>query len=101
MEVLKLTTENFKEIISNNQTVLVDLYADWCGPCKMQAPIIEEIAKENDSFVVGKVNVDDEEDIAIEFRVNSIPTLLIFKSGELVKKFVGLTGKDTILNALK
>lgn len=100
MEVLNLTSKDFNEVTSKG-TVLVDFYAVWCGPCRMQGPIIEEIAQENDNVVVGKVNVDDEGDIAQQFGISSIPTLLVFKNGELVKKFVGLQTKDTLLEALR
>jgi len=100
MSVLKLTSENFENTI-NNGTVLVDFYADWCGPCKMQSPIIDEIADEYNEYKVGKVNVDDEDEIAEQFKIVSIPTLLVFKNGEMVKKFVGVTSKETILAALK
>ena len=100
MKVLQLTSENFDEVI-NSSTVLVDFYADWCGPCKMQSPIVDEVASLSDEYKVGKVNVDDEDEIAMRFKISSIPTLLVFKNGEVVKKFVGVTGKDTILAALK
>ena len=100
MSVLKLTSENFENTIYNG-TVLVDFYADWCGPCKMQSPIIDEIADEYNEYKVGKVNVDDEDEIAEQFKIVSIPTLLVFKNGEIVKKFVGVTSKETILAALK
>ena len=89
-----------QEVI-NSSTVLVDFYADWCGPCKMQSPIVDEVASLSDEYKVGKVNVDDEDEIAMRFKISSIPTLLVFKNGEVVKKFVGVTGKDTILAALK
>ncbi len=100
MEVLKLTSENFDETI-NSGTVLVDFYADWCGPCKMQSPIVDEVASLSSDYKVGKVNVDDEDEIAMKFRISSIPTLLVFKNGEVVKKFVGVTSKENILDALK
>ena len=99
MEVLKLTNENFEKVLKNNSVVLVDFYADWCGPCKMQSPIVDEIAELE--YTVGKLNVDDEDEIAMKYNIVSIPTLLIFKNGELSKKFVGLTPKEKILEALK
>ena len=101
MAVLKITTENFDEIVSNNKTVLVDFYADWCGPCKMQSPIVDEVADEHSEYAIGKLNVDEDEEIAERFKIVSIPTLLIFKDGELQGKFVGVTSKERILAALK
>ena len=102
MEVLRLTDELFNEITNNKEkAVLVDFYADWCGPCRMQGPIVEEIAKENDDIIVGKINVDDYQEAAMKYHVQSIPTLLIFKNGQLVKSFVGVTGKESLLSYLK
>lgn len=102
MEVLKLTDELFNEITNNKErAVLVDFYADWCGPCRMQGPIVEEIAKENDDIIVGKINVDDYQEAAMKYHVQSIPTLLIFKNGQLVKSFIGVTGKESLLSYLK
>lgn len=102
MKVLKLTDELFNEITNNKEkAVLVDFYADWCGPCRMQGPIVEEIAKENDDIIVGKINVDDYQEAAMKYHVQSIPTLLIFKNGQLVKSFIGVTGKESLLSYLK
>ena len=102
MEVLHLTKEKFEEIINQKEkTVLVDFFATWCGPCRMQGPIVEEIAKENDNIIVGKLDVDEVSEVAEKYNVYSIPTLLIFKNGELVRTFVGLTSKTILLNALK
>ena len=98
--VLNLSAKDFDEVVSKG-TVLVDFHAVWCGPCRMQGPIVEEIAEENENVIVGKVNVDDEGEIAQRFGIVSIPTLLVFKNGELVKKFVGLQNKQTLLDALK
>lgn len=94
--------ENFeKEVEKSEGVVIVDFYADWCGPCKMMSPIIDEIAEENSDIKVGKVNCDEEPNLAIKFDVMSIPTILIFKNGKLEKTFIGLTPKETILEALK
>ncbi len=102
MEVIKLDNENFKsEVIESNKVVLVDFYADWCGPCKMMSPIIDEIANEiGDKVKVCKLNVDDAQDIAIQYNVMSIPTLIIFKNGQVNNTFVGLRDKEEIINAL-
>lgn len=94
--------ENFeKEVEKSEGVVIVDFYADWCGPCKIMSPIIDEIAEENSDIKVGKVNCDEEPNLAIKFDVMSIPTILIFKNGKLEKTFIGLTPKETILEAIK
>jgi len=95
------SAKEFDELVESGKNVLVDFYADWCGPCKMQAPIVDAIAEENSDVVVAKLNVDDVEDVAERFNIVSIPTLLIFKGGKLVKNFVGVTMKANILAALK
>ena len=95
------SAKEFDELVESGKSVLVDFYADWCGPCRMQAPIVEAIAEENPDVVVAKLNVDDVDDVAERFNIVSIPTLLIFKGGKLVKNFVGVTMKANILAALK
>ena len=102
MSVLTITTENFEqEVIQSDKPVLLDFYADWCGPCKMQSPIIDEIAEEmGDTIKVGKINVDDNQDLARRYEVMSIPTLLIIKDGNIIKQFVGLTDKALIIENL-
>lgn len=95
------SAKEFDELVESGKNVLVDFYADWCGPCRMQAPIVEAIAEENPDVVVAKLNVDDVDDVAERFNIVSIPTLLIFKGGKLVKNFVGVTTKANILAALK
>lgn len=103
MSVLKLTSENFdNEVKKSDKTVLVDFYADWCGPCKMMSPIIDEIAEElGDNIKVGKVDSDENIELAEEFGIMSIPTILVFKNGQVVKTFNGVTAKSEILEALK
>lgn len=97
MEVLKITEKNFQEeVIESDKTVLIDFYADWCGPCKMQSPIIDEIADSRQDIKVGKINVDENQDLASRYNVMSIPTLIIMKNGEIKEQFVGLTGKEQI-----
>lgn len=103
MGVLKITSENFKEeVVDTDKTVLIDFYADWCGPCRAMSPIIDEIAEElSDNIKVGKINVDENQDIAINYGVMSIPTIVIIKNKEVVKTFVGVTDKQKILNGLR
>lgn len=103
MSVLKITSENFNEEVLNFKgKVLIDFYANWCGPCKMMSPIIDEIAEEMEGKVkVGKVNVDDNQQLAIKYNVMSIPTIIIYKNGMPVKSFVGLRDKNEILDSLK
>ena len=102
VEVLKVTSKNFEEeVLQSEKTVLVDLYADWCGPCKMLAPVMEEIANENEDIKVVKVNVDEAQDLAVKYDVMSIPTSVVIKNGQEVDRIVGLTGKETILNMVK
>ncbi len=100
MGVKNINEGNFEEEVLNSQTTtIIDFYADWCGPCKMMSPIIDEIS-EDKSLTVGKVNVDENTELAIKYDVMSIPTILIFKNGELVNRFVGVHDKNEILNSL-
>lgn len=103
MEVLKINEENFKEeVLESEKPVLIDFFATWCGPCKMMSPIIDEIAKEIGNDVkVGKVDVDENQELAIRYDVMSIPTIIIFKNGKVEKTFVGLRDKQEILKELK
>ncbi len=101
MSVLKLDVNNFEEeVINANCKVLVDFYADWCGPCKMMSPVIDEIADENTAVKVGKINVDDNQTLAMKYNVMSIPTIMIFENGIPKKTFVGVTDKNEILKEL-
>ena len=101
MSVVKLTVENFEqEVLQAEKLVLVDFYADWCGPCKMMAPVVAEIAEENPQFTVGKINTDEQRSLAEEYSIFSIPTLMIFKDGVVVDKQVGACGKEDLLAKL-
>ena len=97
MSVLKVTIDNFNEVKTSNKTVLIDFYADWCGPCRMVSPIVDEIAEERDDLLVCKVNVDDEPDLASQFEVYSIPTLVVMKNGEVTSSTAGARPKAAIL----
>ena len=100
MSEIILTKENFEaEVIASDKPVLVDFWATWCGPCKMLAPIIEEIANEKTNIKVGKVNIDDEGELAIKFGIVSIPTLLLFDKGQVVKKEIGYRTKEQLIEA--
>ena len=101
MSVQILNKDNFEEIISSDKPVLVDFYADWCGPCRMLSPIVDEIADEREDIVVGKINVDEEEDLAREFGVFSIPTLVVMKDGRVIKKSAGVRPKAQVLAMLE
>ncbi len=100
MSVLKVGKSNFVEVISNKGTVLLDFYADWCGPCQMISPILHEIAEEFPQYTVGKVNVDEEMELAQSFSVVSIPMLVVLRDGKAVASAVGLRGKEDILEML-
>lgn len=94
--------DNFEdEVINSDKTTIVDFYADWCGPCKMMSPVIDKIAEENvEKIKVGKVNVDDNQELAMKYNVMSIPTILVFKNGKLEKTFIGVTSKSEIEEAI-
>lgn len=94
--ILHLTSSNFDEALKENRPVLVDFWATWCGPCQMLAPIVEEVAAENDAIIVAKLDVDKAEDIAARYGVMSIPTLIMFKNGEQVAKSVGFLKKERL-----
>ena len=101
MSVQTITRENFDEtVLHADRPVLVDFWAEWCGPCRMVSPIVDEIADERDDIVVGKVNVDEQGELAVRFGVMSIPTLLVFKGGELAQTSVGAIPKEDILALL-
>ena len=103
MSVLKVSNENYKEeVLDSEKTVLVDFYADWCGPCKMMAPVVEEISEElQDKVKVCKVNVDENQDLAMQYGIMSIPTLVFIKNGKLEKTLVGLRDKQELIPVLE
>ena len=97
MGALKITSNNFEEeVLKSEKTVLIDFYADWCGPCKMLSPIIEAVANENEEIKVVKINVDNEQDLAIEYQVMSIPTIVVIKNGKETNRTVGVVDKNQI-----
>ena len=101
MSVKVLNVENFEEeVLKKEGTAIVDFYADWCGPCKVMSPIIDKIAEENTNVNVGKVNVDDNPELAEKYEVMSIPTIIIFKNGEISKTFIGITDISEIKESL-
>lgn len=102
MEVLKINNSNFEEeVLKSEKAVLVDFYAEWCGPCKMLAPVIDQIAKENEDIKVAKINVDEAQELAEKYGVMSIPTIVVIKNGEEIKRQVGLASKTEILGMIK
>lgn len=102
MAVITITRENFdQEVLRSDKPVLVDFWAEWCGPCRMVSPIVDEIASENEDLKVGKVNVDEQQALAQQYGVRSIPTLVVFKEGRVYKTAVGARPKASILQMLE
>ncbi len=102
MSVIHITSENFQELVTeSSKPVLLDFWATWCGPCKMISPIVEEIAAENEEITVGKINIDDEMQLAVQFGITSIPTLVVVKNGTPVATAVGYRSKADILKLLE
>ncbi len=102
MSAIALTKDNFgKEVLQSDKPVLVDFWAPWCGPCRMVSPIVDEIAGEIDHAKVGKVNVDEQSELAAQYGVMSIPTLIVFKNGKIAQQAVGARDKAGLLDLLK
>ena len=100
--VIKVNSENFEtEVLNSEKTVLIDFYADWCGPCKMLSPIVEQVASENTNVKVVKINIDDEQDLAINYGVMSIPTLVVIKNGHEADRVVGVVSKSEVEKLIK
>lgn len=101
MSIISITKENFEaQVIQSEKPVLLDFWASWCGPCRMVAPIVEQIAEEHDTVTVGKINVDEEMELATRFGITSIPTLIVMENGEISGKLVGFRPKNDILKLL-
>lgn len=102
MAAIELTAANFEqEVLKSEVPVLVDFWASWCGPCRMLSPVVEEISEQSQGFKVGKVNVDDESELAEQFGISSIPCLIVFKNGAEAKRSVGVIPKDAVLDLVK
>ena len=101
MSVLTVNKNNFEDVKRNDKPVLLDFYADWCGPCRAVSPIVDEIAKENSQYLVGKINVEQEQELARTFKIFSIPTLVVIKDGKVVQKSAGVRRNSEILAMLE
>ena len=101
MSVININKSNFEEeVVNSDKKVLLDFWASWCGPCRMVAPIVDEIADERTDIKVGKVNVDEEQELTMRFGITSIPTLIVFENGEEINRIVGARPKEAILEVL-
>jgi len=102
MAIVNITNANFKqEVLDSDKKVLVDFWAPWCGPCRMVSPIVDEIAEENTAIKVAKINIDEQPQLASQYGVMSIPTLLVFENGDVIEKAVGARNKSFILQMLE
>lgn len=102
MAAIVVNKTNFEqEVLKSDKTVLIDFWASWCGPCKMMSPIIDEIADSNPNIKVGKVNVDEEQQLALQFNIMSIPTIVVIQNGKVVGTSIGVTPKEEILKMIK
>ncbi len=100
MPIYNVTNESFEKIKESGAKVLIDFYADWCGPCKMVSPILNELEKENPELVIAKINVDELTSLAVSYGIQSIPTLLVMEKGEIVNKAIGFRSKEQIIELL-
>ena len=96
MKIIELNKDNFEEVIKSNQKVVVDFNADWCGPCRMLRPIIEELADERNDYMFASVNIDNDELLSLRYNISSIPCVVVFENGEEVKRSIGLKPKDAL-----
>ena len=101
MSVIKITKDNFESATSSEKPVLLDFYAEWCGPCRMVSPIVDKIGEEHPEFFVGKINVDEEEELARAFEVRNIPTLVVLKNGQIVEKAIGVRTEEQLISMLE
>ncbi len=101
MSVLSINKNNFNEVLNSDKRVLLDFYADWCNPCRMVSPFVEQIADENPQYLVGKINVDDEPELANKFGVSGIPTLVVMENGKIINQSSGARPKNQILALLE
>ena len=102
MEITKVTSANFEEeVLNSDKTVLIDFYADWCGPCKAYSPIVESVAAENEDIKVVKIDIDSEQDLAIKYQVMSIPTTVVIQNGQETNRAVGMMSKSDLLEMVK
>ena len=101
MSVIHVNKDNFAQVVASDKPVLLDFYADWCGPCRMVAPVVAEIAEEHPEYAVGKINVDDEPELAQQFGVVSIPLLVVMRGGEIKAQAVGVRPKSDLLAMLE
>lgn len=97
MDIIHLTKDNFDEVTGGDEKVLVDFWATWCGPCKMVGPILEEIASEDPAFRIGKVDVDEQPELAQKFMIRSVPTMMVFQNGDVIAQTLGAQPKASIL----
>ena len=101
MKVIEVTAENFEaEVLRSDKPVIADFYADWCGPCRMMRPVLDQLAAERDDIKIVSVNVDDEDELAANYGISSIPCLIAFKGGRETGRNIGLAGKDAVLNLI-
>jgi len=101
MDIIKITKDNFEaEVLNSDKPVLVDFWASWCGPCMMQGPVLDEMAGEYDNIKIGKINIDEQQELAIKYGVMSIPTLMFFKNGQPTDTLVGLRSKEQLAQSL-
>ena len=101
MSVVSFNKDDLENVKNSGKIILLDFYADWCGPCRMLSPVVDEFAEENPDFVVGKINVDKEPELSEEFGVSSIPTLVVMKDGKILNKSVGAKSKQQILEMIE